>query len=87
MEKYLNMMEASFTFEFDGEFNQKVDTRYRSCLDYDGLSTGQKARANMAILFAFIEFAERKSGSRVNLLSLDEVLDVGLDKQGKETIS
>jgi len=87
LKKYLNIMEATFMFEFDAEFNQKVDPRYRTALGYEGLSSGQKSRVNLAILFSLIDFAEKKSGSRINFLIMDETVDsIGLDNQGKESV-
>ena len=87
LKKYLNIMEANFNFEFDAEFNQKLDGRVRSAMEYESLSSGQKSRVSLAILFSFIEFAEKKSGSRINILIMDEIIDgLGLDEQGKESV-
>ena len=87
LKKYLDIMEADFAFEFDAEFNQHINPRYRSCFNYESLSSGQKTRVNLAILFSLIDFAEKKSGSRLNILILDEVIEsMNLDERGKENI-
>ena len=80
-------MEIGIPFELNSEFNQYIDPRKRGVLPYEQMSSGQKARINLAIMFALIEFAELKSGSRINLLLLDEVIESsGLDSEGKENI-
>jgi DNA repair exonuclease SbcCD ATPase subunit len=87
LKKYLGIMEAGFHFEFDSEFNQKMNDRIRNNLQYDTLSSGQKSRINLAILFSFIEFAEKRSNSRINILIFDETIDgIGLDTEGKDQI-
>ncbi len=75
LHKYLQVMEIGLPFELNSEFNQHIDPRKRGVMPYEQLSSGQKARINLAIMFSLIEFAELKSGSRINLLMLDEVIE------------
>jgi len=87
IKKYLSIFELRLTFKLDSEFNQVFDDRFRNCKPYDALSSGEKSRVNLATLFAFMDFAELRSGSRINLLILDEIIDgSGLDTDGKETL-
>lgn len=50
-------------------------------LEYNQLSSGQKARINLALCFAFRDVLQYRHGS-VNFCMLDECLDVGLGNTG-----
>lgn len=85
MKKYLDMMEANFSFSFDGEFESVSDDRFRNSMSYGSLSTGQRARVNFSIIFALIDFVEKKNNIKTNFIVLDEGLD-GLDAEGRAEI-
>jgi DNA repair exonuclease SbcCD ATPase subunit len=85
MKKYLDMMEANFSFIFDQEFNDVSDDRFRNSMSYGSLSTGQRARVNFAITFALIDFVEKKNNIKTNFIVIDEGLD-GLDAEGRADI-
>jgi len=53
---------------------------------YYQLSSGQRQRVNLAILFTFIQFNRIKSCTTFPFLSLDEVLDSSLDEEGIEAL-
>lgn len=88
LKKYLEIMESNFSFEFNEMFEQVVNSKIRQkMISFDGFSSGQKARVNLAVLFSLIEFAERKSNTRFDFLVLDELLDSSnLDVQGKDAL-
>ncbi len=50
-------------------------------LEYNQLSSGQKARINLALCFAFRDVLQYRHGS-INFCMLDECLDVGLGNTG-----
>jgi DNA repair exonuclease SbcCD ATPase subunit len=85
MKKYLDMMEANFSFMFDQQFEDISDDRFRNSMSYGSLSTGQRARVNFAITFALIDFVEKKNNIKTNFIVIDEGLD-GLDAEGRADI-
>jgi len=56
-------------------------SQFGRTLDFGNLSSGQKARVNLALSFSFRDVLQRSLDS-VNVCMLDEVLDVGLDAVG-----
>lgn len=83
---YLQKFNADIVFNFDQEFNEVVLSRHKEDFSYFSFSEGQKKRIDLAVLFAFINFAmvkNRKSNS--NLLVLDEIMS-GLDAEGKNRL-
>lgn len=83
---YLNRFHADMIFNFDAEFNEVVLTKYKEDFTYHNFSSGQKARIDLAVIFAFIEFAIQKNRkSNTNLLILDEITS-GMDFVGKQSL-
>ena len=80
--EYLDLLEAHYRLKFDSQLNEKIVARGYEKLSYDSFSSGEKARCDLALLFAFIELAKRKNSVDSNLLVLDEVADNSLDKNG-----
>ena len=63
-----------------------VLSKYKEDFSYFSFSEGQKKRIDLAVLFAFINFAMFKNKkSNTNLLVLDEILS-GLDAEGKNRL-
>ena len=83
MNKYLSILGFDLVFEFDESFNDVIKLSGCNEMPYHGFSEGEKARVDLAILFAFRDVSSMKSGSSVNLLLMDEVLDSTLDEIGK----
>lgn len=83
---YLTKMGAMYNFELDAEFNETVPTRGMENFTYNSFSQGQKYRIDIAILFAWRELVKMISGSSVNLLVLDEVMDGSSDTDGIEAL-
>lgn len=83
---YLTKFQTDIIFNFDVEFNEVVLTKYKEDFTYESFSQGQKKRIDLAVMFAFIKFAQMKNKkSDTNLLILDEVL-TSLDQQGTESV-
>lgn len=72
---YLDIMEADFGFTLDAEFNEVIKSAGRTDFVYNSFSQGEKARIDMAILFAWRDLAAEVSGVDVNALFMDEVFD------------
>lgn len=80
--KFLDAMNANYSFTLDEMFNETIKSRYRDTFSYGSFSNGQRMRINMAMLFMWRKLAESKNTVASNLLFLDEVLDSSLDKEG-----
>lgn len=82
--RYLQMMEFYINFEFDSEFNECIKSPIHENFSYSSFSEGEKARINLAIIFAWREVAKFKNSVNCNLLIFDEVFDGALDNMGTE---
>ncbi len=79
MEYALNLgLPHKITF---GQDMTAIITLHGNEYEYGMLSTGQKARVNLALSLAFRDVLEQKYG-KINLFMFDEVLDEGLDAAG-----
>lgn len=56
-------------------------SQFGNTIEYSNLSSGQQARINLAIAFAFRDVFQARHG-KINLCILDECLDVGLSNLG-----
>jgi len=77
---YLNDLGLPHRVEFTQEMTANI-SQFGRQLDFGNLSSGQKARVNLALSFSFRDVLQRSLDS-VNVCMLDEVLDVGLDSVG-----
>lgn len=84
--KYLAAMELTVSFELDENFNETVRSRHRDEFSYDSFSEGEKARIDLAILFAWRAIAKLRNANSSNLLILDETFDGSLDSTGTEEL-
>lgn len=83
---YLNKFQADIVFNLDNELNEVVLTKYKEHFSYHNFSSGQRARIDLAVVFAFIEFAICKNKkANTNLLILDEITS-GMDFVGKQAL-
>lgn len=73
--EYLEAMNMFISFEMDEAFNAKMNAPDRQNQTLFSLSSGQRARVNMAIVFALRDVANLKASVQTNLLVLDEVLE------------
>lgn len=77
---YLDAIGLPHKVEFTQEMTANI-TQFGRELDFGNLSSGQKARVNLALSFAFRDVLQQ-SHDTINVCMLDEVLDVGLDSVG-----
>lgn len=82
--KYLLQMGYLINFNIDENFNEIIKSRYRDEFSYNSFSEGQKARINLAILFAWRTVAKIKNSVNTNLLIFDEIFDGSLDSNGTD---
>ena len=83
---YLSSMNFFVNFTMDEEFKESIKSRHRDDFCYENFSEGEKARLNLAILFAWRSVAKMKNSASTNLLILDEVFDGSLDASGIESL-
>ena len=73
--------------DFDSEFNEIVLSRFKENFSYFSFSEGQKKRIDLAVLFAFINFALFKNKKcNTNLLVFDEI-DTGISGEAARKVS
>lgn len=80
MSHYLESMGLPHKVIFMEDMTAKI-THFGTEYEYDNLSSGQKARLNLAISFAFRDVLQARF-TKVNFCILDECLDVGLGNVG-----
>lgn len=84
--EYLDIMNFYVNFEIDENFNEVIRSRHRDIFTYDNFSEGEKARIDLALLFAWRQVTKAKNNMECNLLVLDEVFDGSLDFNGTEDL-
>lgn len=84
--KYLQAMDFFVSFELDESFNETIKSRHRDEFSYASFSEGEKAKIDLALLFAWRSIARMKNSANTNLLMLDEVFDGSLDINGTDYV-
>jgi len=84
--KFLVAMDFFVHFELDESFNETIKSRYRDEFSYASFSEGEKAKIDLALLFAWRSIARMKNSANTNLLLLDEVFDGSLDINGTDYV-
>lgn len=84
--KYLQAMDFFVSFELDESFNETIKSRHRDEFSYASFSEGEKAKIDLALLFAWRAIARMKNSANTNLLLLDEVFDGSLDINGTDYV-
>jgi chromosome segregation ATPase len=82
--RYLQMMDFYINFTLDEEFNETVQSPIHEDFSYSSFSEGEKARINLALVFAWREVAKFKNSVHTNLILFDEVFDGSLDGFGTD---
>lgn len=77
---YLEKIGLPHKVEFLQDMSVKI-TQFKSELSFKSLSSGQKARVNLALSFAFRDVLQSRYGA-INFCILDECLDTGLGNVG-----
>lgn len=83
---YLDIMDADFGFTLDSEFKEVIKSSGRSTFSYNSFSQGEKARIDMAVMFAWRDLASEVSGVDVNALFMDEVFDGPSDDDAQRSV-
>jgi DNA repair exonuclease SbcCD ATPase subunit len=82
--RYLQMMDFYINFHLDSEFNETVKSPIHEDFSYSSFSEGEKAKINLALVFAWREVARLKNSVNTNLLIFDEIFDSSLDSFGTD---
>ena len=82
--KYLAQMEFVVDFNLDENFNETIKSRFRDEFSYESFSEGEKARIDVALLFAWRAISKLRNSNNTNILVLDEIGDSSLDSSGSE---
>jgi DNA repair exonuclease SbcCD ATPase subunit len=84
--KYLASMEFMCDFNLDENFNEKIRSRFRDEFSYASFSEGEKARLDLALMFAWRAISKLRNSVSTNILILDEVFDGALDSNGSSDL-
>lgn len=82
--RFLRMMDFYINFTLDEEFNEKIESPVHENFSYSSFSEGEKARINLALIFAWREIARMKNSTNCNIILFDEVFDGSLDNFGTD---
>ncbi len=82
--RYLQMMDFYINFHLDEEFNESIQSPIHEDFSYSSFSEGEKARIDLALIFAWREVARIKNSVNCNILLFDEVFDSSLDGFGAD---
>lgn len=80
--QYLQILDFFVSFHLDESFTETIKSRHRDDFSYASFSEGEKARIDLALLFAWRQIAKMKNSASTNLLILDEVMDGSVDADG-----
>lgn len=84
--RYLALLDFFVGFEFDENFTETIKARHLDEFSYNSFSQGEKARIDLALLFAWRDAASLRNSIKTNLLIMDEVLDSSMDGMGIELL-
>jgi DNA repair exonuclease SbcCD ATPase subunit len=84
--QYLQILDFFVHFNLDENFNETIKSRHRDDFSYASFSEGEKARIDLALLFAWRAVAKMKNSANTNLLILDETFDGSLDADGVDNL-
>ena len=82
--RFLQMMDSYVNFILVEEFNETLESPIYEDFSYSSVSEGEKARINLALIFAWREVARMKNSTNCNIILFDEVFDGSLDGTGTE---
>lgn len=80
--EYLDVIGIGINVSFDETFEETLVGRYADEFTYTSLSQGERARLNLAILFAWQDVIRIASGVQSSLIIFDEVGSDALDSDG-----
>lgn len=80
--EYLENMVSPHRIKFNNDLEADVFDGNLQAHSYDNLSTGEKAKINLALLLSFFDVLHAFHRMETSLLVLDEILDTGIDSTG-----
>lgn len=80
--EYIDVIGIGISVSFDDTFKETLRGRYADEFTYTSLSQGERARLNLAILFAWQDVIRIASGVESSLMIFDEVGSDALDSDG-----
>ncbi len=86
LNQYLQKFEAPYSVMFDNELNETIIARGYENLGYLNLSSGEKQRLDIALVFSFLKLCQLKNSINTNAIFVDEILDQSLDQTGIDSI-
>jgi energy-coupling factor transporter ATP-binding protein EcfA2 len=78
------MMDFYINFTLNEEFEEVIQSPIHEDFSYSSFSEGEKARINLALIFAWREIAKFKNSTNCNIILFDEVFDSSLDSTGSD---
>lgn len=85
IKRYLDELGANYACIVDSSFNCDFLTE-SGPTSYENFSCGERARIDIAILFAFKDIISSMGTNSSSILVIDEVIDIGLDKYAVDAI-
>lgn len=82
VKKYLEILDFPVQMTFNDDFSEVIRSRFNEEFSYGNLSSGEKMRIDLALLFTWREITRLSNSASCNLLILDEVGDSSLDADG-----
>jgi DNA repair exonuclease SbcCD ATPase subunit len=79
---YLEILSAPYKLSFNEALEEQIALKGYDKLSYENFSMGERQRADVALLFAYLDIGRMKNSISSNLLIMDEVLDRSLDDDG-----
>jgi DNA repair exonuclease SbcCD ATPase subunit len=80
--EYLSLFKAKYSLSFDSELNETFKSRNREERTYNGFSSGEQKRIDLAFMFALLDVAKQQSSIDSNILILDEIIDSSICSNG-----
>lgn len=84
--QYLTKMASPHIIQFNNDLDAEV-SQGANQISYANLSTGEKAKINLALLLSFFDVLHTFHRMRTSILVLDEILDTGIDGEGVKLLN
>jgi len=86
IEYYINKFRLNYVCRFDSNLNLLVFNKSGIETNYNNLSSGEKCRVNMALLFAIRNLILMRYSISANFMVIDEYFDSNIDEAGLQSI-
>ncbi len=84
--KYLSMLNFSINFSLDEKFTDRIILNGMEEYEYNSFSMGERARIDLAVMFAWRDVAKDRNSASCNLLAIDEFGGDTLDAGGLDDL-